>query len=66
MSLDPELAYSATPTWLSHKSTKSPSGESRNVPVIQIPRVRLLDQPLHEMAIVSLHQTDKGNSEAPH
>jgi hypothetical protein len=46
-----------------HKATKRESG---NVSVIQAPRVRLLDQPLHKVAIASVHLTDKVNSEAPY
>jgi hypothetical protein len=55
-----------TPKWLSHKSTKPRSGKSGTVLVIQTPGLRLLDHPLHEDAIASLHQNDKHNSKAPY
>ena len=47
----------------SHRSTKPRSGKSGNALMIQAPRVRLLDQSLRKVAMMSLHCTDKENGE---
>jgi hypothetical protein len=59
------LDWHASPTSKrqSYKSTKPRSGKRGTLPVIQAPRVRLLDQPLRKTVVACLHQTDKDKSE---